>query len=407
MAETAAKVDAEEPAAGGAGGPAPRRMVRLSQLLDGSAAVPAAPKAVIVYGNSAEALAAMAHLTGKGVPIASVRFVVPVGPVNNQLANALEAAGRIGVGLPKLEAMTLEETLAGRDFRCIFMSGDGESKSITCDYMVCCDEPEMDPVICTCLNDSSIVYDGEIVVDAGFHTNDPRILAGGHFAKFSRKYGMEMHLGWYNQTEVGGLIAASLLGDLGLAAGDHPDALPELAQPALCSVHLPDGKHYAYAGDPFYVAANKPLATPEGGRLAVSIDAGQYVCLGIDEVDCVAFIVTCGDVLDVGLLARMVGLHISYLGLGDHTGATAMDKLAAGGSTNLAATLRARWVDGMYHDKFQLMRQALLNQLSRSPRTRRPPCATRCTTRWCPSSSGTWASCRATTRGRLSSTHEV
>ena len=40
----------------------------------------------------------------------------------------------------------------------------------------------------TAINDSCLVFDGKLVVDADFHTNDPCIRAAGSLTKFQRRY---------------------------------------------------------------------------------------------------------------------------------------------------------------------------------------------------------------------------
>lgn len=38
------------------------------------------------------------------------------------------------------------------------------------------------------INESCLVYDGKLVVDSSFNTNDPRIRAAGPLTKYGRKY---------------------------------------------------------------------------------------------------------------------------------------------------------------------------------------------------------------------------
>ena len=41
------------------------------------------------------------------------------------------------------------------------------------------------------INDSCLVFDGRLVIDADFHTNDPCIRAAGPLTKFQRRYHAE------------------------------------------------------------------------------------------------------------------------------------------------------------------------------------------------------------------------
>jgi hypothetical protein len=46
-------------------------------------------------------------------------------------------------------------------------------------------------MFCVAINDSCLVYDGKIVVDKEFFTNDPVIRAAGPLTKFARRYHSE------------------------------------------------------------------------------------------------------------------------------------------------------------------------------------------------------------------------
>lgn len=41
------------------------------------------------------------------------------------------------------------------------------------------------------INESCLVFDGRLVIDADFHTNDPCIRAAGPLTKFQRRYHAE------------------------------------------------------------------------------------------------------------------------------------------------------------------------------------------------------------------------
>ena len=59
-------------------------------------------------------------------------------------------------------------------------------------------------VLLAAINDACLVYDGRLVIDASFHTNDPSIRAAGPVTKFQRSYHAEQ---WthanFNSKEVG------------------------------------------------------------------------------------------------------------------------------------------------------------------------------------------------------------
>lgn len=61
-------------------------------------------------------------------------------------------------------------------------SSSGESTQnnaeMAIDLLVSCRPPDVSPWVFACLNDAGIVYDGRVVVDAGFRTSDGAIYAG-------------------------------------------------------------------------------------------------------------------------------------------------------------------------------------------------------------------------------------
>ena len=73
-----------------------------------------------------------------------------------------------------------------------------------CDLLVTCDKPEVDPAVFYALNDASVVYDGRLVVDHEFRTNDADIYSAGTLAKFSRRNAhAALPMENYNSHEVG------------------------------------------------------------------------------------------------------------------------------------------------------------------------------------------------------------
>ena len=64
-------------------------------------------------------------------------------------------------------------------------------------------------VLLAAINDACLVYDGRLVIDASFHTNDPSIRAAGPVTKFQRSYHAEQ---WthanFNSKEVGIQVSA-------------------------------------------------------------------------------------------------------------------------------------------------------------------------------------------------------
>lgn len=128
--------------------------------------------------------------------------------------------------------------------------------------MAGCDTVDVDPLVFRALMKNSLVYDGRLVVDAGFCTTDPHVFAAGPLAKFSRKYGRTLAQEEYDSAELGRKLADALLrvidpATAGAGAGaEDKQAQAPLAPPTLGvapRVHealLPGGYHYLFAAKP-------------------------------------------------------------------------------------------------------------------------------------------------------------
>lgn len=78
------------------------------------------------------------------------------------------------------------------------------------------------------------MFDGRLVVDNHFATNDPTIHAGGPVSKFKRRYRATVHAEAYNSRAVGAKLAASVLSEL-----DHISVYPLPAEDVLPTFEQP------------------------------------------------------------------------------------------------------------------------------------------------------------------------
>lgn len=74
---------------------------------------------------------------------------------------------------------------------------------MVCSLLITASVPTISKKTFACLNDACLVFDGMLVVDATFATNDPAIFAAGTAAKLSRSYdNAHLLLAHYNSREV-------------------------------------------------------------------------------------------------------------------------------------------------------------------------------------------------------------
>lgn len=83
-----------------------------------------------------------------------------------------------------------------------------------CDLLVACDTQDINPALFQCIDDASLVYDGRLVVNEKFQTNDPRIFSSGTMAKFSRNAAPELRMENCNSREVGKKLGAALVREI-------------------------------------------------------------------------------------------------------------------------------------------------------------------------------------------------
>lgn len=107
-----------------------------------------------------------------------------------------------------------------------------------------CRPPEASRVIFLTLNSSSLVYDGGVVVDGSFRTNDPRIYAAGSIARLSRRVGAGVAFRHYNSAEVGAALGACVARALSPADGVQA-AEAAAAEAAAPAPPIPLGLHAA------------------------------------------------------------------------------------------------------------------------------------------------------------------
>lgn len=186
------------------------------------------------------------------------------------------------------------------------------------DLVVGCEPPSVSRSLFTCLNDASLVFDGRLVVDGAFRTNDPAIYAGGSLAKLSRRYG-GTHLEHYNSRDVGSRLASSLVSFFNAGPDEpQPAATAAAPPPALhraravgCS--LPGGNYFVYAGCP--AALQRPsTAAPEGGYEMKTASERGLTRITLDGEGRVHSLMYLGRVaVNAPRLGSLVGLHANYL----------------------------------------------------------------------------------------------
>ncbi|KAJ1340400.1 hypothetical protein BSLG_004993 [Batrachochytrium salamandrivorans] len=112
------------------------------------------------------------------------------------------------------------------------------------------DEQSVDNNTFKLINDSFLVFDGRLVIDNQFRTNDPLIFGAGSSTKYSSRYKTQWSHTYYDAREVGTRLADTLLQLLDSTRKnpefqDH-NGLLQFTAAKSCEAYLPGGMYYLH-----------------------------------------------------------------------------------------------------------------------------------------------------------------
>ncbi|XP_051955080.1 cilia- and flagella-associated protein 61 [Xyrauchen texanus] len=204
------------------------------------------------------------------------------------------------------------------------------------------------------INDACLVFDGRLVIDSTFHTNDPSIYAAGPLTKYSRRYHADKWTGSsFNSKEVGQSLASVLLPlfDPTLEPtisppSDLEDLIPLYSQAKIQGGRLPGSYNYLSLTKP---AANEHrTASARQGRDIVTgrTATGNYFHLYLNQHDVVESI-TClsKNALPVSNLLCLYGKHQLLL---NHL----CSRYDEGLIHDMYSFFQESWSLALYHDRF-------------------------------------------------------
>jgi hypothetical protein len=272
---------------------------------------------VVLYGKSLQTYGCIVKVMAAGVPAGSISLVTPSTPAcfNSSEVEAKVKAYLKGVGVNLYSGYNLaraEGNADGRLVSAMFETEAGKTVGMSCDVLACYSEPNVDLDVAKALNENALVYDGRLVINSCFQTNDPNILAAGSLTKFSRKYGKQMPLQYFNSREVGEHLGRTLL-DFAMNDGANLDTatVPTLCKAKAKATELPGNMHYFHASLP-----ENPATTAIAGRdLATGEETlgNGYCSVHVNAFDVITGITYLGkQELEWSNLVRVVGLPQGY-----------------------------------------------------------------------------------------------
>ncbi|CAB3977510.1 Cilia- and flagella-associated 61, partial [Paramuricea clavata] len=240
---------------------------------------------------------------------------------------------------------------------------------LECQAFFCFQDKKVDYQAYKAINDSCLVYDGKLVVDKEFLTNDPAIRAAGPLTKFARRYHSES---WthanFNSKEVGKLLAESMLPLFDptvqpSANGKDASLVPVFKEPKINSGLLPGGFNYLYVGKPtLNIRLDSLMAQPDYGYVLTTGAPGDeergYFRLHINQYNNIETLTClCKQDIDVSNLICLYGIHERYLN-------NLCQRYSEGLITDFYSYFKESWCVALFHDRFKDLRAEIREILS-------------------------------------------
>ena len=216
---------------------------------------------VIIYGKSLQAYSAIQFVLNSGVAPKSIVwmglshqscFLDPnVDPiVENQMK-------KLGINIYDgyiLDEWTTTGTITRKvDTMTLVNPHTNTVSKLHVGLFLCADQKSVDSDIFKTLNESCLVFDGSLVIDKFFRTNDPAILAAGSVTKYASSFATKWTHKQYDNREVGEVLAEQLIPVFDPTSPgpsfENPEQLLVFNQPKKVYVELP-GLYYLHIDRP-------------------------------------------------------------------------------------------------------------------------------------------------------------
>lgn len=334
---------------------------------------------VIVYGNTLDAYTTVETLLNIGMKGSCIYFVHPPAETNITCINNYEVEDAVEDALSAAGVTVYHDALLaqwnhGQDPDPIYnacFTTPTKPFRLDCSAFFSFYKKNVDYETFKAFNDACLVYDGRLVIDTTFHTNDIAIRAAGSLTKFSnRYYSNEWSHSNFSSKEIGFQLAAAMLSlfDPTLEPMTEPPAdldrlIPMYKGAKIQGGILPGSYHYLHISKP---AIPTPLdlqrSQPDFGTDIVTGNAkrGTYFRLYINSYKLVEAI-TClsKDPFPSSNYVRLFGQHEQVL---NNLCTRFDDRLIP----DLYSYFTEPWCMALFHDRFidlkKELRQILISK---------------------------------------------
>ncbi|XP_047137832.1 cilia- and flagella-associated protein 61 isoform X1 [Hydra vulgaris] len=313
---------------------------------------------IIVYGSSLEAYVCINGLVLYGWSGVNIKYVSPLTETSNLFGDT-HVTQVIVKTLQKYGVETYYEYTLSRWFSseqsaniesAVFTSKSSSQIILNCKMLLCLERKTVDYDIFKAINDSCLVFDGKLVIDLKFQTNDPNILAAGPLTKYSRRfYSDSFSHAYFNSEEIGIKLAQyffeKLYPNIDSISKKDPDLAVHFQKPKLVYCKLLGDFSYFRVWKQFsenFCSTGRDISTG-GERIE---DVQNYFRLHINQYSTIDEIVCLSSqVIDKDNLKCLFGVHTSYLG-------NLTERFENGLITDLYSYFRQSWCLPIYHDRF-------------------------------------------------------
>ncbi|XP_076970906.1 cilia- and flagella-associated protein 61 isoform X3 [Tamandua tetradactyla] len=327
---------------------------------------------VIVYGNTIDIYTTVETLLHIGVRGSNIHLVHPpptsnITCINNYSVESAVVNALLGAGVSFHRDALLAQWNDGEypdPIRSASFTTPTKPFRLQCSMFFSFCEKNVDYETFKAFNDACLVYDGRLVIDTNFHTNDIAIRAAGSLTKFSnRYYSNEWTHNSFSSKEIGFQLAAAMLSlfDPTLEPVTEPPAdldrlIPMYKGAKIQGGILPGHYHYLHVAKP---AIPTPLevqmAQPDFGLEIVTGSAqdGNYFRIHVNKYKMVETI-TClsKEPFPASNYIRLFGQHEQVL-----------NNLCERYDDNLIPDLFSyfseSWCMALFHDRFIDLRKEL------------------------------------------------
>ncbi|KAL4649013.1 cilia- and flagella-associated protein 61 [Arapaima gigas] len=320
---------------------------------------------VIIYGNTIDTYTCIEALLCMGVTGSRIHLVhLPTDPPGSCFNNpTVERA--VAEAMKKEKVAVYENCLLAQvndgqspePIISVSFSTDKEPLHLECSVFMNFSSKGVGYDTFKVLNDACLVYDGGLIIDTAFCTNDPTIRAAGPLTKFARHYHTDA---WshahFNSKEVGQALATALL-PLFDPTLEPPTSLPEnmdrlvpiYADAKIQGGKLPGGYSYLQVSKPTIctpLAAGPSCAKHSREMVTGSTEPSRYFCLCVNQYGVVESI-TCLSLepIPVSNYLCLYGKHEQLLN-------RLCDRFDEGLIHDFYSYFKEPWCLAVYHDRF-------------------------------------------------------